>query len=93
MVGKEHLKVYPRKTYPHAKPIGLIPPSIGAVTRPGDLVIDPAAGSFVVLHAARQLGRDFIGCDIAYARTHQTLSGFNSRGNEVVELFSAEGMS
>jgi hypothetical protein len=36
---------------------------------PGDLVVDPAAGSFVVLHAVQQLGRDFIGCDIAYGNT------------------------
>ena len=49
------------------KPIELIARLIGAVTKPGDLVVDPAAGSFVVMHAAHQLGRDFIGCDIAHA--------------------------
>jgi hypothetical protein len=36
------------------------------VTEPGDLVVDPAGGNFGVMHAARQLGRNFIGCDIAY---------------------------
>jgi len=41
-------------------------PLTRATTRPGDLVVDPAAGSFVVLHAARELRRDFIGCDVAY---------------------------
>ena len=55
-----------RATHPHAKPIGLISRLISAVTRPGELVVDPAAGSFVVLHAANELGRDFIGCDIAH---------------------------
>ena len=55
-----------RKLHPHIKPIGLIRKLIGAVTRPGDLVVDPAAGSFVVMHAAHQLGRDFVGCDLAY---------------------------
>jgi site-specific DNA-methyltransferase (adenine-specific) len=57
-----------RKLYshPHAKPIGLITRLIGAVTLPGDLVIDPAAGSFVVMQAALDLGREFIGVDIAY---------------------------
>jgi len=40
---------------------------IGAVTRPGDLIIDPAAGSFVVMHAAHALSRNFVGCDLAYA--------------------------
>jgi site-specific DNA-methyltransferase (adenine-specific) len=56
-----------RKLHPHIKPIGLITRLIGAVTEPGDLVVDPAAGSFVVMHAARALGRNFIGCDLAYA--------------------------
>jgi site-specific DNA-methyltransferase (adenine-specific) len=55
-----------RKLHPHIKPVGLIARLIGAVTSPGELVVDPAAGSFVVMRAAHQLGRDFIGCDIAY---------------------------
>jgi site-specific DNA-methyltransferase (adenine-specific) len=55
-----------RKIHPHTKPIGLIQRLIGAVTRSGDLIVDPAAGSFVVMHAAQELDRDFIGCDIAY---------------------------
>jgi site-specific DNA-methyltransferase (adenine-specific) len=52
-----------RKIHPHAKPVGLIERLIAAVTLPGDLVIDPAAGGFGVLHAALRLGREFIGCD------------------------------
>jgi site-specific DNA-methyltransferase (adenine-specific) len=55
-----------RKLHPHMKPIGLITRLIAATTEPDDLVIDPAAGSFNVLHACQQLGRGFIGCDIAY---------------------------
>jgi site-specific DNA-methyltransferase (adenine-specific) len=55
-----------RSLHAHIKPIGLIKRLIGAVTRPGDLVVDPAAGSFVVMHAARALGRDFVGCDLVY---------------------------
>jgi site-specific DNA-methyltransferase (adenine-specific) len=54
-----------RNTHPHAKPIGLIERLIGATTQPGDLVVDPAAGSFVVMTAAHRLGRKFTGCDIA----------------------------
>jgi len=54
-----------RKLHPHIKPIGLIGALIEAITSPGDLVVDPAAGSFVVMHAARRLGREFIGCDLA----------------------------
>ena len=57
-----------RRIHPHTKPIGLISRLIGAVTRPGELVVDPAAGSFVVMRAARELGRNFIGCDLAMRR-------------------------
>ncbi len=38
----------------------------GATTHPGELLVDPAAGSFVVMRAAHQLGREFVGCDLAY---------------------------
>ena len=65
---KIDLEIYPRKLYPHAKPIGLIARLISALTNRGDLVVDPAAGSFIVMHAAHALGRDFIGCDIAYTQ-------------------------
>ncbi len=49
---------------PHIKPPGLIRRLIGAVTAPDDLIIDPAAGSFIVMHIAHELGRRFIGCDL-----------------------------
>jgi site-specific DNA-methyltransferase (adenine-specific) len=54
------------RIHPHAKPASLIARLIGAVTQPGDLVVDPAAGGFTVMHAAHELGRRFVGCDIAY---------------------------
>jgi site-specific DNA-methyltransferase (adenine-specific) len=54
-----------RKTHPHAKPAGLIARLIGAVTALGDLVVDPAAGSFIVMHVTNDMGRNFVGCDIA----------------------------
>jgi site-specific DNA-methyltransferase (adenine-specific) len=57
-----------RKLHPHVKPIGLIARLIDATTRPGDLVVDPAAGSFGVLRAALALERQFIGCDLAFRR-------------------------
>jgi len=55
-----------RKVHPHIKPIGLIARLIRATTEPGDLIVDPAAGSFAVMHAAHQLGRNFLGCDLVY---------------------------
>jgi len=53
-----------RKIHPHVKPIDLITRLIGELTQPGDLVVDPAAGSFVVMRAAHELGRNFVGCDL-----------------------------
>ena len=55
-----------RKIHQMIKPRGLIARLIDAVTKPGDLIVDPAAGSFVVMHAAHALERNFIGCDIAF---------------------------
>lgn len=55
-----------RQIHPHAKPIKLVKRLISAVTHPGDLVVDPAAGSFTTMHAVLELGRQFIGVDIAY---------------------------
>ena len=56
-----------RKLHPHIKPVELITRLIGAITLPGELVVDPAAGSFAVMHAAHQLGREFVGCDLTYS--------------------------
>jgi site-specific DNA-methyltransferase (adenine-specific) len=57
-----------RGAHPHVKPMGLIGRLAVAVTEPGDLIVDPAAGCFGVMYAARQHGRNFIGCDVAYKR-------------------------
>jgi site-specific DNA-methyltransferase (adenine-specific) len=62
-------KVPRDEAFPHIKPIGLITRLIKALTAEGDVVIDPAAGSFVVMRAAHALGRNFYGCDLAYDET------------------------
>lgn len=54
------------KEHPHSKPIELQRRLIEATTKEGDLVLDPAAGSFSVLEACRLAGRDFLGGDIAF---------------------------
>src|SRR5262249_18043417 len=58
-----------RSLLPHVQPIALIPRLLAATTHPGALTTDRAAGSFTVLPAARQLGRNFIGCDLIEAAT------------------------
>ena len=50
----------------HPKPVGLQAALIEAVTDPGDIVLDPAAGSYST-PAAQQVGKRFLGCDIADA--------------------------
>ena len=58
----------PRATqggHPHQKPLGLIKAVIEAATEPGDLVVDPAAGSFAVEEACKQLGRASLCADLA----------------------------
>jgi site-specific DNA-methyltransferase (adenine-specific) len=70
-----------RTRHPHIKPAGLLARLIGAVTQPGDLVVDPAAGSFIVLEIAQRLGRRFIGCDLAWtepAKKHQPHTSFDA---------------
>ena len=51
----------------HPKPVHLQARLIEAVTDPSDVVLDPAAGSYSVMTAAHQVGRQFLGCDIASA--------------------------
>lgn len=54
-----------RGSHAHRKPVEIQRRLIEAVTRPGDLVLDPAAGSYSVMEATHQLGdRHFIGADL-----------------------------
>ena len=53
-----------RNGYAHKKPVALQAELIAAVSNPGDIVIDPAAGSFSVMEACEQRKRNFLGCDI-----------------------------
>lgn len=53
-----------QRDHPHTKPVGLQGELMAAVSHEGDFVIDPAAGSFSVLQAARDRQRVFLGCDL-----------------------------
>lgn len=53
-----------RKDHPHRKPIDLQGELIDAVSNEGDVVIDPAAGSFSVMEACFKRNRRFLGCDV-----------------------------
>lgn len=58
-------KAKERVGYPTQKPILLLERIIGLVTSPGDLVLDPFCGSGTTLVAAKLLGRNFLGIDVA----------------------------
>lgn len=53
------------KLHPHAKPIGLLERLIALSSDPGDVVLDPFAGSGSTGVAANRLGRHFVGIEIA----------------------------
>ena len=55
----------PKSNHTHKKPFLLIGELILTVTLPGDYVLDPCAGSFVVLDACKAHERNFIGSDIS----------------------------
>ena len=55
-----------QRKHPHQKPKKLIKALIKATTEPGDLIVDPCAGSFIVLDACQEIGREFLGCDLTY---------------------------
>lgn len=49
--------------HPTQKPVALIARCLRASTNPGDLVVDPFAGTCATGVAALSLGRNFIGCE------------------------------
>ena len=61
--------------HPHRKPVELQARLIGAVTKTGDYVVDPAAGTYSVLDAAKLSGRNFLGCDICDFKPNDNSSG------------------
>ena len=50
--------------HPHKKPINLQGELIAAVSNEEDIVLDPAAGAFTVMEAAKMHRRNFLGCDL-----------------------------
>ena len=55
---------YP-KIHPTQKPVNLLKQLIGLFTAPGDVVIDPCAGSGSTLRAAMELGRRSFGFEVS----------------------------
>ena len=53
--------------YPTQKPLGLLKRIIETSSRRGEVILDPFCGCGTAIHAAEQLGREWIGIDIAHA--------------------------
>ena len=65
-VWEESVLPSSKRKHPHQKPKELIKALITATTEKGDLIIDPCAGSFVVLEVCQELRREFLGCDLTF---------------------------
>lgn len=80
--------------YPTQKPLALLERIISASSNPGDVVLDPFCGCGTAVHAAEQLGRQWIGVDITHLsigliekRMKQAFPALLSKG-----AFSIEGV-
>lgn len=76
------------RLHPTQKPVTALRPLIAAYTRPGELVLDPFAGSGSTGEAARQLGRRFILVELdaryaAAARQRLGLPGYGPKSSAV----------
>ena len=68
--------------HPTQKPVSILKPLIAAFTQPGQLVLDPFAGSGSTLAAAQILGRRYIGIDIDaqhYRTANNRMTALNAR--------------
>ena len=65
-VWEEDLIASKKRNHPHQKPYGLIKALIEATTEPKELVVDPCAGSFMVLEVCQETQRNVLGCDLTY---------------------------
>lgn len=52
------------KLHPTQKPLSVLSPLVQTFSRPGDLVLDPFAGSGSTLVAAQMLGRGYLGIEL-----------------------------
>ncbi len=71
--------------HPHEKPVNLLRIPIEASSAPGELVLDPFAGSASTIVAARAVGRRAVGCEVDqrwYARGVSRLAGSPRRDPE-----------
>lgn len=89
---RDSAKEYP-KIHPAQKPVGVLKKLIEVFTDPGDVVIDPCAGSGTTLRAAHELGRNAYGFEIDrnfYKRATEEMLVFKESGQMKIYDFLKE---
>lgn len=67
------------ENYPTQKTERLLQRILETASSPGDLILDPFAGSGTTLAVARKLGRDWIGCDSSWRAVRTTACRLSRR--------------
>jgi DNA modification methylase len=75
-----------RVDHPSQMPEALLERIIKVATNPGDLVIDPFAGSGTTLAVAKRLGRNYWGCELSPRYAKVILERLAKQGGEVTEV-------
>jgi len=70
-VWEENVVPSSKRKHPHQKPRELIKSLILATTQEEDLIVDPCAGSFIVLEVCQELNRNYYGVDLTFKQTQQ----------------------
>lgn len=74
-----------RTGYPSQKPEALLERLIGALSNPGDLLLDPYSGSGTALAVAYRMGRRFVGIDASPVAIATIRSRFDALSAPLVE--------
>ena len=73
-----------RTGYPSQKPEALVERLLSALSDPGDMVLDPYAGSGTTLAVARRMQRPFVGLDASRLAIETTRARFEALGAALV---------
>jgi DNA modification methylase len=73
-----------RTGYPSQKPLALLDRLVNTLSNPGDVVLDPYAGSGTTLVSAHRLGRRFVGFDSSPVAVDTIRRRFEGTGVELV---------
>jgi site-specific DNA-methyltransferase (adenine-specific) len=79
-----------RVDHPTQKPEVLMERIIKVATNPGDLVVDPFAGSGTTLAVASRLGRNYWGCELSPKYAQVILERLRKQGDDSTEVINLD---